>query len=130
MFGLANVEFCYMQDINSLSVLPTDYDVIWCQGSLINAPFDVIRAEAQELLEHLPLGGRWIELAYPKERWVREGKLTFERWGVRTDGGAPWIEWYDLEKIRAMLAPSEFDVVLALNFHNDDFNWFDLIRRT
>jgi hypothetical protein len=27
------------------------------------------------------------------------------------------------------LEPAEFDVVLSFNFHNNDFNWFDLIRR-
>ena len=129
LLGLTNLDFCYMEDIGSLSALPTDYDVIWCQGSLINAPFNVIRQEAQELLKHLPVAGRWIELAYPKIRWERDGKLPFHRWGEKTDGGAPWIEWYDLEKIMNRLCPAKFDVVLHFNFCNDEFNWFDLIRR-
>jgi SAM-dependent methyltransferase len=129
LLGLSNVDFCYMEDIGSLSALTTDYDVIWCQGSLINAPFEIICAEAQELLRHLPVGGRWIELAYPKARWEREGRLPFERWGEKTDGEAPWIEWYDLDKVLAMLSPAKFDVVLHFNFHNDDFNWFDLVRK-
>ena len=81
-------------------------------------------------MEHLPVGGRWIELAYPKARWEREGKMPFEQWGERTDGGAPWMEWYDLDKVKAMLSPAQFDVVLYSNFFNDDFNWFDLLRRS
>ncbi len=40
-------------------------------------------------LKHWPVGGRWIELAYPKSRWVRDGKMPFDRLGKKTDGGAP-----------------------------------------
>jgi SAM-dependent methyltransferase len=131
LLGLSEVDFCYLKDLSSLSTLPTNYDVIWCQGSLINAPIEIIRAETQELLKHLPVGGRWIELAYPKIRWEREGKLPFEKWGGHTDGeGTPWVEWYDLSKIQAILEPAQFDVILNLEFHNSDFNWFDLIRRS
>jgi hypothetical protein len=102
---------------------------MWCQGSLINAPFEIIRHEAQLLLKHLPAGGRWIELAYPQRRWEREGRLPFERWGENTDGpGTPWVEWYDLSKLKRALAPAEFDVILYFEFHNGDFNWFDLER--
>jgi SAM-dependent methyltransferase len=130
LLGLTNVEFIYMRDIDSLSTLRADYDVVWCQGSLINAPFHVIRAEAQELLKHLKSNGRWIELAYPKARWEREGQLPFDRWGEHTDGpGTPWVEWYDLKKLEAALEPAEFEVVLYFEFHNEDFNWFDLKRR-
>lgn len=129
LLDLKDVTFCYLENVESLNVLPRDYDVIWCQGSLINAPFDIVREEAQQLLNHLPVGGRWIELAYPRERWQRDGKMAFEKWGERTDGGAPWMEWYDLKKVEAMLTPAEFDVVLYFNFHNDEFNWFDLCRR-
>lgn len=127
--GLRNVRFHHMEDLGSLRSLPGDYDFVYCCGSMINLPLEACRMEAQALLEHLPAGGRWIELGYPKERWEREGRLPFDRWGERTDGGAPWIEWRDLEKMRAILAPAEFEVVLSLNFHDSDFNWFDLIRR-
>ncbi len=127
---IKNVKFCYMEDITSLKSLPNNYDVIWCQGSLINMPFDITYKEVQELLSHLPVNGRWIELAYPKERWEKEGKLSFDRWGEKTDGiGTPWVEWYDLEKLKKLLSPAEFDVVLHFNFYNSDYNWFDLIRR-
>jgi 2-polyprenyl-3-methyl-5-hydroxy-6-metoxy-1,4-benzoquinol methylase len=129
LLELTGVDFCYMEDISSLASLGVDYDAIWCQGSLINAPFSVIRAEAQELLKHLKPDGRWIELAYPKTRWEREGQLPFDRWGEKTDGEAPWIEWYDLHKVLAVLSPVKFDVVLYFNFDNDNFNWFDLIRK-
>jgi hypothetical protein len=75
------------------------------------------------------VNGRWIELAYPKVRWEREGRLPATEWGERTDGGAPWIEWHDLQKLEYLFAPASFEVILALEFHSSDFNWFDLIRR-
>lgn len=124
------VEFCVLEDYDSIDRLGEDYDVVWAQGSLINAPFEAMREECAALLRRLPVGGRWIELAYPRQRWEREGSLPFDQWGVKTDGaGTPWVEWYDLDKLRARLAPATFDAVLAMNFHGDDFNWFDLVRR-
>ena len=50
-------------------------------------------------------------------------------WGSRTEGGAPWVEWHDPLKLDYMLAPATFDTVLYLEFHESDFNWFDLVRR-
>lgn len=129
MMGLDACEFLYMKDLSSLDALQGDYDVIYCCGSMINAPLWVIRMEAQALLRHLPVGGRWMELAYPKAKWVRDGSVPFEKWGDITDGGAPWMEWHDAEKIKSYLAPARFEVVLELEFHNQYFNWIDLIRR-
>jgi 2-polyprenyl-3-methyl-5-hydroxy-6-metoxy-1,4-benzoquinol methylase len=126
--GLAGHEFCYMEDLRVLDRLPDNYDVIYCCGSLTNAPTEVIRLEAQALVRHLPPGGRWMELAYPESRWEREGRMPFDQWGAKTDGGAPWMEWRDLEKIQACLAPAKFETVLALEFDEGNFNWFDLLR--
>lgn len=129
ILDLKNVDFFYLKHLPSLHNLETDYDVMWCQGSLICVPFEMAQSESRELLNHLKPDGRWIELAYPRNRWEREGELPFDRWGEKTDGGAPWIEWYDLEKLLARLYPSRFEVVLYFEFHNSDFNWFDLLRR-
>ncbi len=128
--NLKQHRFLYMEDLSSLQSLPSDYDFLYCCGSMINAPLEVARLEAQALLAHLPVGGRWVELGYPKARWEREGSLPFHQWGDRTDGGAPWVEWHDVEKLDWMLAPAAFDVILNLEFHNSDFNWFDLVRRS
>jgi hypothetical protein len=38
-------------------------------------------------LRHLPVGGRWIELGYPKARWEREGRMIETEWGSKTEGG-------------------------------------------
>jgi SAM-dependent methyltransferase len=126
---LTDVRFCYMEDLHSLSALPFDYDFIYCAGSFHHAPMEVARMEAQVLLLHLPVDGRWIQLSYPESRWAREGRQAFDRWGVGTDGGAPWAEWHDLPKLTQILAPATFEVILNFEFHNSDFNWFDLVRR-
>jgi 2-polyprenyl-3-methyl-5-hydroxy-6-metoxy-1,4-benzoquinol methylase len=125
--GLPNVRTLHMEDFRSLLQLDACYDVVWACGSLINAPFAFTRAECQELLQHLKPEGRWVELAYPRIRWQREGRMPFDRWGEKTDGGAPWMEWKDLDKLLRLLAPRRFEVVLTLEFHNSDFNWFDLL---
>ena len=127
ILGVKDADFCYLEQSKSLQAMDT-FDVMWCQGSMICAPFEMARAEAQELLIHLKPYGRWIELAYPKTRWSREGEPPFDRWGQITDGGAPWIEWYDLEKLLSRLFPAQFEVILDFEFHNNDFIWFDLIR--
>ena len=97
--GLHNVRTLHMEDFGSLLQLDAYYDVVWACGSLINSPFAFTRAECQELLQHLKPEGRWVELAYPRTRWQREGRMPFDRWGEKTDGGAPWMEWKDLDKL-------------------------------
>jgi SAM-dependent methyltransferase len=128
-FGIQDAQFVYLRGFASLDALPFDYDVVWNQGSQINAPFDFARRECAVILPHLKPGGRWIELAYPRERWERDGQPPFRLWGNMTDGeGTPWMEWYDLDRLLARLAPERFAPVLAFNFHDDDFNWFDLLK--
>jgi SAM-dependent methyltransferase len=129
IFGIRNARFLYLRQLSSLDALDHDYDVVWCQGSQINVPFEFARRECACVLSHLKDGGRWIELAYPRERWQRDGAPPFSIWGNMTDGeGTPWMEWYDLERLQRRLQPTRFRTVLALNFHNDDFNWFDLVK--
>jgi SAM-dependent methyltransferase len=130
IMSLSEVRFVLFEDLNSLKPLDTDYDVIMAMGSLHNAPDPVMKPEYQVLLGHLKVGGRWLQLAYPRSRWIREGRSPFSKWGEITDGpGTPWCEPYELEKLLQMFAPAKFDVVLYQEFHNGDFNWFDLLYR-
>jgi FkbM family methyltransferase len=130
LLGAVEPRFLHMPDVAALRTLPDDYDVIWAGGSLINAPTEVMQPEVDELVRRLRVGGRWIELGYPKSRWEREGRLPLWQWGKVTDGSkTPWMEWYDLHKRLATLRVGRFDVVMYFEFHNGDFNWFDLLRR-
>lgn len=129
LYNIKGARFVLLENPESLDQLD-EYDVIWCQGSMINAPFEIMAVECRKILEHLPVGGHWVELAYPRERWQREGSLPFNQWGKFTDGeNTPWMEWYDRERLLARLSPARFDTLLDFNFHNDDFVWFEL-RRT
>lgn len=130
-FKISNVDFMYLENLDSFKQLGKDYDFIYAQGSMINAPFEIMRQECAVVLDHLKTGGRWIELAYPKERWEQDGCLPFEKWGDRTDHGAPWIEWYDLNKILSRLNAAEFEVLDYRHFgiSQHEFNWFDLKKK-
>jgi FkbM family methyltransferase len=130
ILGINDVRFHLMRDVDSLRTLDNDYDVIMAMGSLHHMPGQAIKSEYQELVRHLKVGGRWLQLAYPTQRWIRDGKPSFGRWGEMTDGpGTPWSEPYDVPKLLRMLAPAKFDVVLYQEIHDSDFNWFDLLYR-
>ena len=130
IMGLTDVDFLFLEEMDALKALDRDFDVIMAMGSLHHAPIDVVRPEIHELLRHLKTGGRWLQLAYPRSRWVREGEPPFGKWGEITDGkGTPWAEWYDLDKLLSVMAPHRFDTVLCREFHRDNFIWFDLLYR-
>ncbi|MDI1249068.1 MAG: class I SAM-dependent methyltransferase [Lacunisphaera sp.] len=130
ILGVKQVNFRVLTSLEDIRPLGT-FDCILAVGSLINAPFDLMCAERNALATHLRRDGRWLELCYPRERWEREGSLPFSEWGKKTDGDrTPWVEWYDLEKLQRSLQPHRFETVLDINFHNHDFNWFDLTKRS
>ncbi|GAB6161232.1 hypothetical protein JCM12298_03910 [Desulfothermus naphthae] len=128
LLHIRKIKFFILTELNDINSLPYEYDIIWCQGSLLNMPFQIARQESLKLLEHLKNGGRWIELAYPKSRWIKEDMMPFDKWGEKTDGGAPWIEWYDINKLLKRLEPHKFKVILNFEFHKGDFIWFDLLK--
>ena len=128
ILGLKEVQFHLFENLDSLRQLDTDYDVIMAMGSLHNAPVEVMKPEYQELIRHLKVGGRWLQLAYPKSLWIKAGRPTFDKWGQMLER-SPWEEWYDVPKLLSMFEPAKFDVVLYREFHNGDFNWFDLLYR-
>jgi hypothetical protein len=128
---IKNAAFLWLENYECLKALPFGQDVILASGSLHHAPMRVIKSEIQELAPRLRTGGRWLQLAYPKRRWEREGCEPFWTWGKKTDGEAtPWAEWYDLEKLLSLFEPHSFEAVMAFDYHDSDFNWFDLIKRS
>ena len=130
IFKIENAQFHFLNTVESLAKLDTDYDVIMAMGSLHHAPQEVIKPEVNELIKHLKIGGRWLQLAYPITRWIREGSPPFSKWGEMTDGiGTPWAEAYDIEKLLGLFESAHFDVVLCQEFHNNDFIWFDLLYK-
>jgi hypothetical protein len=123
----AQVGFHLIGDDLSFAGLPDDYDTIWVFGSIHHVPFEIARREALEALGHLKPGGRWMELVYPRERWLREGAPSFEQWGKLTDGErTPWAEWHDIEKVRRRLFPAPLRTVLDFEFCAQNYRWLDM----
>ena len=121
--------FFLIGDDLSFDTLPGLFDAIWVFGSIHHVPFDVARREAQSALTKLKPDGRWMELVYPRERWLREGSLPFGDWGRVTDGErTPWAEWHDAEKIRSRLAPAAMRTILDFEFCSNNYRWVDLQR--
>ena len=111
----------------SFDALTPGYDAILVVGSIHHVPYEIARREALNALSLLKTGGRWVELVYPRERWIREGSMSFDKWGERTDGArTPWVEWYGMEKIRPRLHPAKFRTVLDFDLRSRDQRWVDL----
>ena len=125
-----NAGFLHIEQFNDPAKLADDYDAIFAIGSLHHAPSDVVKSEFEALASRLKIGGRFIALTYPKDRWIAEGSKPFDQFGKSTDGeDTPWAEWYDLDKMLAQLAPFKFEPLMSFNYCNDALNWFDL-RKT
>jgi len=128
-----DAEFLVIDSFKKLRELPK-LSVVLALGSLHHAPIKMIKPEMQELCKHLKTGGRWLQLAYPYERWVACGSPSFERFGVMTDGeGTPWAEWYDANKLMDVLSPFKFDLQIETEFAKyheyNQFIWFDLKKK-
>jgi hypothetical protein len=121
------VRFHLIGDDLSFDAVPRDYDAVWVFGSIHHVPFEIALQEALDVLGHLVPGGRWMELVYPRGRWLREGAPPFDQWGKLTDGErTPWAEWHDAEKVKRRLFPAPFRTLLDFGFCADNYRWIDL----
>ena len=128
LLGLsAQAEYLWIETPETLEGVTGTIDVVWANGSLHHAPFEIARKETQILLQRLTPGGRWIELFYPYERWLRQGKLPFSEFGKLTDGErTPWAEWYDAERVKQRLFPATTTTILDYRFGGGQYGWVDL----
>jgi hypothetical protein len=119
-------EYFLIPDDLSFQNVSGEVDAIWVFGSIHHVPFTIARQEALNALSLLKVGGRWIELVYPRERWLREGALSFDQWGRITDGErTPWAEWHDAEKVRKRLEPAKLTTLLNFSFSSANYHWLD-----
>jgi len=131
--GINGASFFPIRTLNDPLKVSEDYDAVFARGSLHHAPAEVVKPEFEALASRIKIGGRFLALTYPKERWVRDGSQPFNEWGKNTDGETtPWAEWYDTEKLLAQLSPYKFRTLMAFNLdahqRDNEFNWFDLQR--
>lgn len=130
MMGVgANASYLPINQLRAIERLTNKFDAVWANGSMHHAPFLIAQEESRQILQKLEPNGRWIELVYSRERWLREGSLPFSEWGKRTDGERTnWAEWYDVEKLKRRLAPARFVTVLNASIYNKTCTWIDLLR--
>jgi 2-polyprenyl-3-methyl-5-hydroxy-6-metoxy-1,4-benzoquinol methylase len=120
-------DFFWIENFEDYDRLPGGFDIVTALGSLINAPLAITRDEIGRIVKHLRPGGRWLHFAYPKARWIRDGSLPYPEWGQLTDGaGTPWVEYHDRGKIEWLFAGSEIRILFNCEWHDSDFNWFDI----
>jgi SAM-dependent methyltransferase len=121
-----DIQTLHIDGLSAFQSLPWQADAVWAIGSIHHMPFDEAREESHAVLEHVRPGGRWIELGYPRERWVREGARPFSEWGKLTDGArTPWAEWYDVEKLKLRLHPWRIEPIFEHRHQSDTYVWMD-----
>jgi SAM-dependent methyltransferase len=121
-----DAKFLLIENFDDLNLV-NDLDILFSGGSLHHAPKEFLAPEYQILQSKIRSGGRWLQLAYPKTRWVREGSPKYENWGTFTDGpDTPYAMPIDASFVQSMIMPRESRVILDYEFHNSDFNWIDL----
>jgi SAM-dependent methyltransferase len=127
LWGLVDVDFIVIENHRSFRTLTETYDVIMAMGSLHHAPANEIKQEYEDIADRLLSGGKWLQLAYPRSRWLRMGSRPFSEWGKITDGDAtPWAEWYDEKKLLRQLESHDFQIIFSKIFYRGKFIWFDL----
>jgi SAM-dependent methyltransferase len=112
-----------------LDSIDNDYDAVFGFGSLHHGPISLVKPEYDALARRLKPRGRFLFFAYPKQRWIDEGEMPFDRWGEKTDGAdTPWAEWYDAKKLIARLRPAHFARVSESVFRDGAMICIDLIK--
>lgn len=120
--------FVHTDSIRAFDELPGDFDVVWCRSWMAQKPFHLARRLSQALVRRLATGGRWMELAYSREAWERCGRPAFCDWAAGAGETAPWVEWYDAQRLLQRLHPVEFRTVVHWQSPGEDLNWFDMVR--
>ena len=124
-----DADYYYIDDLFEFH-FKRKFDVFVAMGSLHHTPFRHMKRQVKAMMRYLKVNGRMFMLTYPKERYIDCGAKDFAEFGRKTDGDrTPWAEWYDDEKIKALLGP-DFRLNWSTNFGevSTNFNWFDLTK--
>jgi len=75
LLEIDTIDLLHIAALSAFDTLPDgSVDVVYAQGSLHHAPPEIIVPEVARVVPKLRIGVRWIQLAYPRERWLREGR--------------------------------------------------------
>jgi hypothetical protein len=127
LYGVTNARYEWMKDIHHS--FPQKYNAFFAHGVLHHVPFDVAKEEFANINQYLEKGAVVVFLMYPKARWQHWGSPSFEQFGKHTDGGCPWAEWYDEEKIMSLVGDGfELKETKYWGWRNIEFVNFELLK--
>lgn len=107
------------------------FDAFYAHGVLHHIPFEEAKMQFQNIDKFLKKGAVVVFLMYPKERWVAAGRPSFDEFGNSTDGGCPWTEYYDTEKIKALVGENyELTCEYKWGSNSIEFVNFEFIKNT
>lgn len=102
MSGIYNLKanFYHIKSYEDYSRLG-QFDFIWAQGSLHHNPKFLTKLIIKKLSTNFNKNQRFLILAYPRERWIKDGYPLYRDWGKMTDGeGTPWAEPFEEKEIK------------------------------
>lgn len=87
-------------------VFKNKFNAFYAHGVLHHIPFEDAKKEFENIDKYLEVNSIVVLLMYPKARWIDAGSPPFESFGNSTDGGCPWAEYYDEDKILKLVGPN------------------------
>ena len=95
----SNIFYQLLEDPFNHNYGEKKFNAFYSHGVFHHMPFEDAKKQFKNINRFLEKGSYIVFLMYPKERWEDAGKPSFKDFGKSTDGGCPWTEWYDKEKI-------------------------------
>ena len=137
----ANLHLVYAPTLDGLGELSGNFDVVMALDSLTRAPTELLEGAYEVLLSKLRVGGRWIQLAPSKSRYLAEGSPSYADFAriYNRHLGVPeekvWYEWLDLRKLMKILGRTrtKFQIVFEGELGSnpaqfpDNFQLIDLL---
>lgn len=129
LFNRTNMSFEFMEDPVS-HIFSNRYNAFYAHGVLHHVPFKIAQKQFRQIDRFLEVGSYCVFLMYPKERWEQCGKPSFEKFGKYTDGNCPWTEYYDTEKMKALVG-DKYELVFEKKWgnKNEEFVNFEFIKK-
>lgn len=128
--NLQKISFLKIQDPIKFEY-PKKFNAFYAHGVLHHVPFDLAKEQFQQIDKYLEKESIVVFLMYPKERWLNAGKPDFEKFGNYTDGGCPWTEYYDREKIMDLVG-EKYQLLEEIKWGKNsvEFVNFELVKIT